>query len=185
MTSTDTCFHCALPNPKGCDLKVEIEGIARPVCCPGCKSVAELIRDSGMSNYYTMRDAPSPGVGRPPDDIAEWQIFNNNEMLQAFDKRRRYMVERLNAIEGFSCSMPKGAFYTFPTVAGVYGKKSGETVIQGSSDLATVLLEKARVAVVAGSAFGSDDNIRLSYAISLENIEKGLDRIEAFVKTLT
>jgi aspartate aminotransferase len=105
-------------------------------------------------------------------------------MLQAFDKRRKYMVKRLNAIEGFSCNMPKGAFYTFPNVSGVYGKKSGSTVIQGSSDLATVLLDTARVAVVAGSPFGADDNIRLSYATSFENIEKGIDRIEAFVKTL-
>jgi aspartate aminotransferase len=105
-------------------------------------------------------------------------------MLQAFDKRRTYMVERLNAIEGFSCFMPNGAFYTFPNVSGVYGKKSGSTVIGGSDDLAAALLETARAAVVAGSAFGADSCIRLSYAISLENIEKGLDRIEAFVKTL-
>jgi aspartate aminotransferase len=107
------------------------------------------------------------------------------EMLRAFDKRRTYMVERLNAIEGFSCFMPNGAFYTFPTVAGVYGKKSGSTVINGSDDLAAALLETARVAVVAGSAFGADACIRLSYAISHENIEKGLDRIEEFVKKLT
>jgi len=106
------------------------------------------------------------------------------EMLKAFDKRRTYMVERLNAIEGFTCSMPKGAFYTFPNVSGVYGKKSGETVIQGSSDLETILLDTARVAVVAGSPFGADSNIRLSYATSFEKIEKGLDRIDAFVKTL-
>jgi len=107
------------------------------------------------------------------------------EMLLAFDKRRRYMVDRLNAIEGFSCFMPNGAFYTFPTVAGIYGKKTGSTVINGSDDLATALLDSARVAVVAGSAFGADANIRLSYATSFETIEKGLDRIEAFVKTLS
>jgi len=106
------------------------------------------------------------------------------EMLQAFDKRRRYMVERLNAIEGFSCFMPNGAFYTFPTVSGIFGRKSGATVIGGSDALATALLETARVAVVAGSAFGADASIRLSYATSFETIEKGLDRIEAFVKTL-
>ena len=107
-----------------------------------------------------------------------------NEMLHAFDKRRTYMVERLNAIEGFSCFMPNGAFYTFPNVSGVYGKKSGSSVILSSDDLTTALLETARVAVVAGSAFGADSCIRLSYAISLENIKQGLDRIEAFVKTL-
>jgi aspartate aminotransferase len=107
------------------------------------------------------------------------------EMLQAFDKRRIYMVERLNAIEGFSCSLPNGAFYTFPIVAGIFGKRSDGTVINDSNDLAAALLEKARVAVVAGSAFGSDANIRLSYATSFKNIEKGLDRIEAFVKALS
>ena len=84
MASTDTCFHCALPNPGGCNLSVEIEGRPRPVCCPGCKAVAELIRDSGMSSYYAIRDAPLPGVGKPPDDVAEWQVFNTEDMLHAF-----------------------------------------------------------------------------------------------------
>ncbi|MGI9232681.1 MAG: heavy metal translocating P-type ATPase metal-binding domain-containing protein, partial [Woeseiaceae bacterium] len=54
---TGTCFHCALPVPTDCNITVEIEGESRPVCCPGCKAVAELICDSGMSRYYTMRDA--------------------------------------------------------------------------------------------------------------------------------
>ena len=84
MTVTDTCFHCALPNPVSCDLTVEIEGQTHAVCCPGCKAVAELIRDSGMSSYYTMRDSPEPGVGRPAEERAEWQAFNSNEMLQTF-----------------------------------------------------------------------------------------------------
>ncbi|MBU2676193.1 MAG: heavy metal translocating P-type ATPase metal-binding domain-containing protein, partial [Gammaproteobacteria bacterium] len=52
---TGTCFHCALPVPADCNLRVDIEGNWRPVCCPGCKAVATLIRDSGMSGYYTMR----------------------------------------------------------------------------------------------------------------------------------
>ncbi len=84
MANTDHCFHCALPNPGDCDLTVEIEGRAHAVCCPGCKAVAELIRDSGMSSYYTMRDAPSPGVGKPAADSTKWQIFNNEDMLHAF-----------------------------------------------------------------------------------------------------
>jgi Cu2+-exporting ATPase len=104
MTRTDTCFHCALPNPKGCDLTVEIEAIAQPVCCPGCKAVAELIRDSGMGHYYTMRDAPSPGVGKPPDDIAEWQIFNSDEMLQAFAETQPTTAEATIYAGGMYCS---------------------------------------------------------------------------------
>ncbi len=104
MTRTDTCFHCALPNPRGCDLTVEIEGIAQPVCCPGCKAVAELIRDSGLSNYYTMRDTPSPGVGKPPDDMAEWQVFNNVEMLQAFADTEPRTAEATIYAGGMYCS---------------------------------------------------------------------------------
>ncbi len=84
MASTDLCFHCALPNPKGARLTVSIDGDEQPVCCPGCKAVAELIRDSGMGSYYAMRDAPQPGVGRPPEETAEWQAFNSDEMLRAF-----------------------------------------------------------------------------------------------------
>ncbi len=104
MTRTDTCFHCALPNPGGCDLTVEIEGLARPVCCPGCKAVAELIRDSGMSNYYAMRDTPAPGVGKPPDDIAEWQVFNSTEMLQAFADTKPTTAEATIYAGGMYCS---------------------------------------------------------------------------------
>ena len=71
MAAADTCFHCALPNPRGCDLTVEIEGRSHKVCCPGCRAVAELIRDSGMSNYYSMRDAPLPGSGKAPEEMGE------------------------------------------------------------------------------------------------------------------
>jgi aspartate aminotransferase len=108
-----------------------------------------------------------------------------DEMVAAFDKRRTYMVQRLNDIEGFRCFMPKGAFYTFPDVSGVYGRKAGDTVIADSSSLASYLLETAQVAVVAGSGFGTDENIRLSYAISFDMIEKGLDRIQKAVEALS
>jgi aspartate aminotransferase len=141
------------------------------------KAMSNIQSQSTSNPTSIAQKASVAALDGPQDCIAE--------MLKAFDERRKYMVERLNAIEGFSCSMPRGAFYTFPTVSGVYGKKAGDTVINGSSDLATVLLESARVAVVAGAAFGSDANVRLSYATSFENIEKGLDRIEAFVKTLS
>jgi aspartate aminotransferase len=100
------------------------------------------------------------------------------EMVAEFDRRRTYMVGRLNAIPGFSCLRPNGAFYAFPNVSGVYGKSFEGAAIKNSNDFATYLLEKASVAVVAGGAFGADNNIRLSYATSMENIEKGIDRIE-------
>lgn len=102
-----------------------------------------------------------------------------------FDKRRRYMVDRLNKINGMSCLMPVGAFYAFPRVSELFNKSAGAKKINNSSDLATYLLDEARVALVSGDAFGADAYIRLSYATSMENITKGLDRIEQAVAELT
>ncbi|MFQ5456296.1 MAG: pyridoxal phosphate-dependent aminotransferase [Nitrospirota bacterium] len=96
------------------------------------------------------------------------------EMVTEFDKRRRYIVERLNRINGISCMMPTGAFYAFPNISGLFDNKQ----IRGSTEFADYLLEEAKVAVVAGSAFGADNYIRLSYAASMENIKEAMDRIE-------
>ena len=95
-----------------------------------------------------------------------------------FDKRRKYMVERLNKIPGMSCLMPVGAFYAFPRVSPLFGKSVNGKRIMGSSDFASYLLEEAKVALVSGDAFGADNYIRLSYATSLDTIVKGIDRIE-------
>jgi len=82
--SAGTCFHCALPVQRADEFQVEIDGELKSVCCPGCKAVAELIRDTGMSSYYAMREAPKPGAGKPADDAAEWQIYDRDDMLAAF-----------------------------------------------------------------------------------------------------
>ncbi|OGW36180.1 MAG: aspartate aminotransferase [Nitrospirae bacterium GWC2_56_14] len=95
-----------------------------------------------------------------------------------FDKRRRFMVDRLNAMKGVTCLMPVGAFYAFPDVSRLFGKSVNGKTIRGSADLAAYLLEDAQVALVSGDAFGAEAYIRLSYATSMENIQKGLDRIE-------
>jgi aspartate aminotransferase len=100
------------------------------------------------------------------------------KMVSEFDKRRKYMVERLNKIKGVSCITPIGAFYAFPDVSSCYGKKLNGKPINSSLDLSAYLLEHAGVALVPGVAFGDDRYIRLSYATSMENIKKGLDRIE-------
>jgi aspartate aminotransferase len=106
-------------------------------------------------------------------------------MVAEFDKRRKYIVERLNAIPGVSCPTPVGAFYAFPRVSPIYGKTFKGKEIKGSADLAAYLLEEAKVAVVSGDAFGADEYIRLSYATSMATIEKGLDRIEKAVSELS
>ena len=106
-------------------------------------------------------------------------------MVHEFDVRRRYIVERINAIPGLSCRMPKGAFYVMMNISGLLGAALGDKVIRSSTDFAELLLENARVAVVPGVGFGSDAHVRLSYATSLESIDKGLRRIEQFVAGLT
>ncbi len=100
----EACFHCALPVPTDCNLRVDIEGEARPVCCPGCKAVAELIRDSGLSQYYSLREPPQPGTGRPPEDTAEWRVFDRDDMLGAFATRENSCAEATVYVGGMYCA---------------------------------------------------------------------------------
>lgn len=99
-------------------------------------------------------------------------------MRAEFDKRRRFLVKELNSITGVSCLTPTGAFYAFPNVSAFYGKSVDDRKISSSSDLALYLLESANVALVPGGAFGDDAYIRLSYATSVDEIKKGVDRIK-------
>ncbi|PKM50089.1 MAG: aspartate aminotransferase [Firmicutes bacterium HGW-Firmicutes-7] len=106
------------------------------------------------------------------------------EMRTEFDKRRKYMVERINAIPNISCITPKGAFYLFIDISSTFGKSYNGKVINAASDFAAGILEE-QVAVIPCEDFGFDTHIRISYAISQENIQKGLDRLEKFVKSLS
>ena len=95
------------------------------------------------------------------------------EMVKAFDERRRFIHKRLNEIEGISCNEPEGAFYAFPNIEGTK---------MDSMAFASRLLDEALVAVVPGAAFGKEGHARLSYASSMHEIEKGLDRIDNWLK---
>lgn len=107
------------------------------------------------------------------------------QMVAEFDRRRRVIVEGLNKIPGVSCRMPEGAFYAFPNIAGVLGKRSPTGLINTPTDLATYLLKDAHIAVVPGEPFGSHQHIRLSYATSMEMIARGIDRLALALKKLT
>ncbi len=97
--------------------------------------------------------------------------------IETFDKRRRLMIDGLNAIPGVRCGEPQGAFYVFPDVTGLYGRTINGRQITGSMSLCAMLLEDHNVAVVPGIAFGEDGCVRLSYATSEKIIEAGLARI--------
>jgi aspartate aminotransferase len=129
------------------------------------------IQSQSTSNATSIAQKAAVEALRGPQDFIE-------KMLSEFDKRRKYMIERLNEMDGVTCKKPVGAFYAFPNVSAHFGKKFNDTPIGNSLDLSTYLLEQAKVALVPGSAFGDDRYIRLSYATSMDNIKKGLDRIE-------
>jgi aspartate aminotransferase len=102
-------------------------------------------------------------------------------MLAEYAKRRKRIVEGLRAIPGVSCEMPGGAFYAFPNVAAhLANGASGHALAKDTTELAKLLLDKARVALVPGDAFGAPGYLRLSYATSIERIEEGLRRMERF-----
>lgn len=104
------------------------------------------------------------------------------EMKKHFKNRRDYMVETINSIKGLSCRKPKGAFYIMVNISQQKGTTIKGQYINSSLDLAKVLLDEARVAVIPGIGFGDDDYIRLSYATSMENIEEGLRRIKQVIE---
>jgi len=105
-------------------------------------------------------------------------------MVRAFDRRRKYIVGRLNAIPGIHCPMPAGAFYVFPNFSHYFKETHEGTKIKGSADLCEYLLREAHVALVPGIAFGDDNFIRFSYAMGLDAIKEGIDRIEEALEKL-
>ncbi|WP_066497050.1 pyridoxal phosphate-dependent aminotransferase [Abyssisolibacter fermentans] len=103
-------------------------------------------------------------------------------MRKAFDERRKYMVSAINDVKSLSCRKPLGAFYVMVNISQLKGKTINGKKIETSLDFCNVLLDEAKVAVIPGSAFGTDDYIRLSYATSLDNIKNGIQRIKELVE---
>ncbi len=133
------------------------------------------LQDHMTSNPVTFAQyAAIAALGEPAEQAIE-------KMRVEFERRAKYMAERLNAIKGVDCPEPTGAFYCFPDVSIHYGRKINGTKITGSLDFAQALLEQANVGVVPGLPFGCDNNIRLSFACSLEQISKGLDRLQKWL----
>ncbi len=134
------------------------------------------LQDHMTSNPVTFAQyAAIAAMGPEADEAIE-------KMRVEFEKRGKYMAERLRSMPGVECTEPTGAFYCFPDVSGNYGRAIGGAKIGGSMDFAKALLEQANVGVVPGLPFGCDNNVRLSFACSMEQITKGLDRMEKWLK---
>lgn len=124
-----------------------------------------------------------------PATMAQWAAVESLEgeqasvelMRQQFEQRRNHLVERMNKIEGVSCIKPQGAFYVMMDMSNFVGKTMYGKVIKDDADFAALFLEKALVATVPCTAFAAPNFLRWSYATSMENIDKGLDRLEKFI----
>ncbi len=141
-------------------------------------STAAKIQGQSTSNPTSFAQAASVEALKGPQD-------EMREMVREFQRRRDGIVEGLNAIEGVECLNPEGAFYVFPRIGALFGKKGKKAKIESASDLTDFLLEEAQVVAVPGEDFGSADHVRFSYATSFEDIERGCDRIEAALKKLS
>jgi len=138
----------------------------------------ETLQSQATSNATTVAQYAAIAALEGPRDAFD-------AMLAEFSVRRRLMVDGLNALSGIRCRMPEGAFYAFPSVEGLLGKKTAEgKTLESDLDVTAYLLDAARVAVVPGAAFGAPGYVRLSYAASQKQILEGVSRIGAAIAAL-
>ncbi len=170
-------------------LTIVVNGVSKPYSMTGWRigyaaGPREIIK--AMSNLQAHSTSNPVSISQKAAlEALKGQQKDMEEMVRAFAERRNYIVGRLNSIERIRCLMPEGAFYVFPDVSQLLGKKYNGQTIKDSFLLTELLLTEARVAVVPGAVFGDDNYLRLSYATSMENIAEGIDRIEEFMKKIS
>jgi len=167
--------------PEAAERTVVINGVAKSYAMTGwrvgwsiapsalAKGLAVLQSQSTSNVANVSQRAALAALTGPQDAVAE--------MREAFDRRRRTAVRMLQAIDGVQVAEPEGAFYVFPDVSGVLGRTIAGTLVESTLQLADVLLDVAKVAVVPGEAFGAPGSLRLSYALGDADLEEGLARL--------
>ena len=135
------------------------------------------IQSQSTSNPTSISQIAALAALRGPDE----PIF---EMVKEFKRRRDYLVRELNFIPGIRCFNPKGAFYVFPNFTSIIGKNHNGKTVDSSTTLSKILLESFHVATVPGIEFGKEGYLRLSFATSMEAIEKGVERIKKAISSL-
>lgn len=175
-------------NDKIKDLTLTVNGMSKAYAMTGWRigytagpreiiKVMSNIQSHSTSNPNSIAQyASTVALNAPKDEILG--------MIQEFDKRRLYMVDKINSIPYLSCKLPKGAFYVMMNITQAIGKKYRNTLIDGSISFADALLDSKKVTVVPGIAFGADQYVRLSYAVSMDKIKKGMERIRQFMTEL-
>ena len=163
-----------------------INGVSKSYAMTGWRigyALAEPEVTKAMANYVShATSAPSTMSQYAAIEALNGPQDTVEQMRQEFEKRRNHLCQRMNAIEGVSCLKPQGAFYVMMNMSSFIGKSMYGVTIRSSEDFANLFLEKGLVATVPCSGFGAPKYLRWSYATSLENINKGLDRLEEFIR---
>lgn len=148
--------------------------------CAASKKIAKLmisIQSHVTSNVCSITQyAALEALNGPQDEITK--------MINEFEKRRNYMINRIESIDNLSIVKPKGAFYIMINIENCLGKEINGKILNDSMEFCASLLENEKLAVIPGKAFGLNNYIRVSYATSMEAIKEGLNRIESFIKKL-
>lgn len=164
---------------------IVVNGVSKSYAMTGWR-VGYTLSNTTVAKAMASYASHSTGA---PATMAQWAAIEALEgdqssveaMRQQFEVRRNHLVERMNKIEGVSCIKPQGAFYVMMDMSGFVGKTMYGHVIENDADFAALFLEKALVATVPCAAFAAPNYLRWSYATSMENIDKGLDRLEKFI----
>jgi aspartate aminotransferase len=138
----------------------------------------QTVQDQSTSNSNSIAQKAALAALRGPTD-------EQKRMVKEFQARRDLFVSGLNSIPGIRCRSPEGAFYLFPNIHGLFGKKYKGNSVTGSIQFSELLLDDFRVAAVAGLPFGAEGHLRFSFVTSRAVIEKGLAQLQKFVDSLT
>lgn len=173
-------------SPQAKELTIVINGVSKAYAMTGWRigytaGPKDIISAMSKIQSQSTSNACSISIKAAVEALNGSQECVEN-MRKEFEKRRDYIVTRLNSIHGITCRKPEGAFYVFPNVKELLGKTFDSKTINTDLEFADYLLNYAKIAVVPGTAFGAEGYIRLSYATSIENIKSGMDRLEIALK---
>ena len=177
-------FHSVSFAALGEDIKkktIIIDGVSKSYSMTGWRigfaaGPADIVNGMGKIQSHTTSNPASMSQKASLEALAGPQ-HEMARMVSEFQRRRNFCLMKLQAVPGISCFRPRGAFYLFPNVRAFYEKECNGAPIRNSYGMAYYLLKEARVAIVPGDSFGADDYIRISYATSMANLEKGMERI--------
>lgn len=175
-------------SPEIKDIVITINGLSKSYAMTGWRvgyaaGPKEIIKSMKKLQGHTTANINSITQKAAIEALMGPQDFIDS-MLTEYYSRKNKMLEYFNSLERISCNNPDGAFYVFPNVSKLYGAKYEKGILLNDFDVANYLLEYAHIAVVPGSSYNYPGYIRLSYATSMENIEKGLERMSMALKNL-